>query len=262
MANFFPSMVLIAAALAGASPTSAQTWQSIEPEASATHRATLERFVADYSLDPMAEPIRFGLEVDGYRFHVEPVDGGFELRDGFGGHELFYFTLDRETLYLLDQGVWNGLTAMAAATSADVTPLDLLKTDGYVEPDDYLGKTRRLIDHFWTRGLPEVTNFGMAHARVVHGAPATALYYDAGLRSAVYEIPAGVGREQAPTIQVPFPRMIIIISGKSEGEMDGNQFTAEAGQMLFSPPNIPVTFWNASNTEGLSLVWLMWGEAN
>lgn len=253
-------MALAALALVTTAPLAAQTWQSEEPEAAVTHRATLERFVADYAKDPMAEPVRFGLEVDGIRFHVEPVDGGFELRDGFGGHELFYFTMNRETLNLLDQGVWNGLTAMGAATSADITPLDLLQTEGFEEPENYTGMTRRLIGHFWTRGLPEVTNFGLANARVVHGAPATALYYDAGIRSAVYEVPAGLGKEQAPRMAVPFPRMVIIIKGSAEGEMAGNAFSAREGQMLFSPPNIPVQFWNASDSENLQFVWLMWGE--
>ncbi|XUU59734.1 cupin domain-containing protein [Erythrobacter sp. HA6-11] len=261
MANLFPSLALaLASAVAVSTPALAQEWQNIEPEAAVTHRATLDRFVADYSNDPMAEPVRFGLEVEGHRFHVEPVEDGFELRDGFGGHELFYFTMSRETLNLLDQGVWNGLTAMAAATSADVTPLDVLQTEGFEEPDDYTEITRKLIGHFWSRGIPEVTNFGLAHARVVHGAPATALYYDKDFRSAVYEIPSGLGREQAPTMQVPFPRMIILIKGAAEGEMDGNPFTAKAGQMLFSPPNIPVTFWNASDEEPMSFVWLMWGD--
>lgn len=30
--------------------------------------------------------------------------------------------------------------------------------------------------------------------------------------------------------------------------------------MVFSPPDIPVTFWNASDDETLSFVWLMWGD--
>ena len=67
------------------------------------------------------------------------------------------------------------LAELAAATSADKTPLDVLHTEGYEEPANYTGMTRRLIGHFWTRGLPEITNFGLAHARVVHGAPATAV---------------------------------------------------------------------------------------
>ena len=259
MANLTIRTLTVSLALIAA-PLGAQTWKNIEPEAAVTHQSTLERFVSDYAQDPMAEPVRFGIEVEGHRFHVEPVADGFELRPGFGEHQLFYFTLNRETLNLLDQGVWNGLTAMAAATSADVTPLDILQTEGFVEPENYAEVTRRLIGHFWSRGLPEITTFGMANARVVHGAPATGLYYDKDFRSAVYEVPAGLGREQAPTIQVPFPRMIILIKGEAEGEMDGNAFSAKAGQMLFSPPNIPVTFWNASDEEPVQFVWLMWGD--
>ena len=147
MANRFATALLASALVS--SPAWAQEWKNREPDPATTHEATLERFVTDYARDPMAEPVRFGIEVEGIRYRVEPVGDGFELHRGFGDHELFYFTMDRETLNLLDQGVWNGLTAMAAATSADITPLMIEETDGFEEPENYTGMTRRLIGHFW-----------------------------------------------------------------------------------------------------------------
>lgn len=250
-----------AAIMACSSPALAQ---NREPAPDVTIAATLDRFVEDYSADPMARPITFGIEVDGFRWRVtvEEHDETIraEMHEGFGDEELFYFSAGRETLNLLDQGIWNGLTAMGAATSADETPLDVLATENYVRPDDYDAVLRRLIFHFWTRGMPETVRFGPPHARVVHGAPAAALYYDEDFRSAVYHVPAGLGREQAPTLAVPFPRMVIIIAGSAEGEIDGEPFTAAQGEMMFAPPNLPVTFWNASNEDTLSFVWLMWGD--
>ena len=105
-----------------------------------------------------------------------------------------------------------------------------------------------------------VVPIASVHSRVVHGAPAVALYYDRHFRSAVYHVPAGLGRDQAPTLTVPFKRMVLVISGAGEGVMGNESFTMKAGDMVLSPPYIPVTFWNASDEKPLSFVWLMWGD--
>ena len=261
MTNLIKQAVLAAALLSSTTPALAQ---NVEPSERTVIEPILQRFVADYEHDPMASDITFGIEVADMRWTIvsASTDGQRDvtITDGFNDRELFYFKLDRETLNLLDQGVWNGLTAMGAATSADKTPLDILYTDGFEKAADHDATTRRLIFHFWTRGLPEKVQFSQRNSRVVHGAPATALYYDEDFRSAVYFIPAGLGREQAPTIAVPFPRMILITAGSAAGEIDGSAFTAKAGDMLFAPANLPVTFWNASSAETLSFVWLMWGK--
>jgi len=238
--------------------------QNREPEQRAVLEPIIERFADDYANDPMAVDAVFGIDIDGQRWTVNSSGKSGErvvtLFDGFGEREMLYFTASVETLNLLDQGVWNGLTAMGAATSADLTPLDILTTEGYAKPDNYDALVRPLIAHFWTRGTPEVIPYGVQHSRVVHGAPATALYYDKDFRSAVYHIPGGLGREQAPTLTVPFPRMVIVTAGEAIGEIGDQPFSAKAGEMVFSPPNIPVTFWNGSDDETLSFVWLMWGD--
>lgn len=253
-------LALAACAVVG-SPVAAQ---NREPTRQEVLEPILNRFVHDYEQDPMAMEIEFGIEIGEMRWLVSSKQVGGSRRiaisEGFGAQELFYFKLDRETLNLLDQGVWNGLTAMGAAFSSDKTPLDILTTDGYQKPEDYDEKIRRLIFHFWTKGFPETVSFSPANSRVVHGAPATALYYDKNFRSAVYFVPAGLGPEQAPTIAVPFPRMILVIDGSAEGKINDQPFSAKAGEMIFSPPNLPVTFWNASQDKPLSFVWLMWGD--
>ena len=238
--------------------------QNREPAPIQIIEPILDRFVSDYERDPLAQDITFGIEIEGLRWRVTSELDGEErsvtLQRGFGDAPLMYFTATMETLNLLDRGVWNGLTAMGAATSADLTPLDILTTPDYQKPADYDAQIRPLIFHFWTRGLPEVVPFGVERSRVVHGAPASALYYDEDFRSAVYHVPAGLGREQAPTLSVPFKRMVIVIAGAAEGEIGDEPFTAQAGDMILAPPNIPVTFWNASSDETLSFVWLMWGK--
>ncbi|NQX95688.1 MAG: hypothetical protein HRT64_12360 [Erythrobacter sp.] len=238
--------------------------QNREPSAEAVIEPILERFVADYRQDPLAQNITFGLEVEGMRWRVtsrqSPNDREVSLEERIGDEPMLYFTANRETLNLLDQGVWNGLTAMRAATSADVTPLDILTTEGYERRANYDATIRPLIFDFWTRGTPEIVTFSAANTRVVHGAPATGLYYDRDFPSAVYQVPAGLGRDQAPTLTMPFKRMALVICGSGEGVMGDTSFTMKAGEMILSPPNIPVSFWNASDKEPLSFVWLMWGE--
>lgn len=238
--------------------------QNREPSPRTVIEPILERFTRDYEGDPLAQDIVFGIEVDGMRWHVTSEIGNgarqVELHDGFPATDMFYFKTDREALNLIDQGVWNGLTAMGAATSKDPTPLEILATEGYVRGPEYNAAIRPLIFHFWTRGAPENIPFNAENSRVIHGAPAVALYYDKDFRSAIYHVPAGLGRDQAPTLTVPFKRMVIVISGSAKGVMGDKEFTMDEGEVVLSPPNIPITFWNASDEENLSFVWLMWGD--
>ncbi|MEM1132083.1 MAG: hypothetical protein AAGH53_04035 [Pseudomonadota bacterium] len=261
MPSFLSHILIALSLLTTASPVVAQ---SINPPERMVVENILQRFVEDYNEDPMAIDATFGIEVGEDRWHVvstTSADGrDTRLIDGFGSTEMMYYTLNRETLHLLDRKVWNGLTAMAAATSADVTPLSVLYTADYKKPDNYDQFFRRVTFHFWNRGYPEVTRYGPENSRVAHGAPATVLYYDGGFRSAVYHVPAGLGPEQAPTLAAPFPRMIIVLSGLVEGEMGGKAFSAKPGEMFLTPPNIPAKFWNASNDETLSFVWVAWGD--
>ncbi|MBO6526948.1 hypothetical protein [Erythrobacter sp.] len=243
---------------------SAAAAQNVNPAEQVVTAEILKRFVDDYNSDPMAIDATFGIEVGEHRWRVtsKMIDNerSTSLDEGFGAAEMMYYTLDQETLHLIDRKVWTGLTAMAAATSADETPLEVEFTSGYEQPADYEEIFRRLTFHFWNRGFPEITRYGPENSRIAHGAPATVLYYDKAFRSAVYHVPAGLGKDQAPTLAAPFPRMIIVLSGAVEGEMGEHNFVAKPGEMFLTPPNIPVTFWNASKDETLSFVWIAWGE--
>lgn len=76
----------------------------------------LERFVADYERDPLAQDITFGGVIDELRWRVNSradADGRrVTLEEGFGDEPMLYFKASRETLNLIDKGVWNGLTAL------------------------------------------------------------------------------------------------------------------------------------------------------
>ncbi len=257
------SLILSASLAAIALPTSANA-QIREPLARDTIEATLERFVANYRIDPSAVDTKFGIEVDSHRWRVISRKNGdrrtVTLERDFGDDTFFYFKTDRETLNLIDQGIWSALTGMGSENAAGETPMDILFTEGYEKPADYEATSRRLLFHFWTKGFPEIVPYRTQNSRVVHGAPASVLYYDKNFRSAAYHVPAGLGREQAPITAAPFPRMVIVISGTAEGESEGNKFTAEAGEMFFMAPDVSNHFWNASDEEVLSFIWVMWGD--
>lgn len=221
----------------------------------------LQRFVEDYAQDPMQSSLVFGLEVDGRRWHVisDASRQHVELRDGFPDQPLFYFTLSRELLERIDQGRISGLTAMAAETSEQVTPLDVLPANGFERPDDYDAVLRPLIFHFWTRGRPETVPLGREHSRVVHGAPGTVMYYADGFRSAVYNVPPNVGPDAAPTMTVPFPRILVVLQGTMNGIVGGEAFSIGSGEMVFLPPGVPAQVWNERD-ELLQMMFLMFGE--
>ncbi|NNE05566.1 MAG: hypothetical protein HKN15_07585 [Xanthomonadales bacterium] len=224
----------------------------------------LQRFVDDYARDPMATSITFGIEIDGQRWHVvSDADGAapatVEMHNGFPELPVFYFTASGEILKQIDQGAISGLTAMGAATSDQATPLDVLYTDGYQRPADYDAILRPLIFHFWTRGLPETIPLGIQHSRAIHGAPAVVMYYDKDFRSAVYHVPPRLGRDMAPTLTVPFPRVLVVMSGTMTGTVGAHDFMISHGELVFLPPNIPAQLWNDGD-EPLQFMFLMFGD--
>ncbi|GAB5534845.1 MAG: hypothetical protein Rubg2KO_10940 [Rubricoccaceae bacterium] len=234
---------------------------------STTTRAILERYASDYANDPMAQTVTFGIDVDGERWHViseRDADGEHrvQFRDGLPDEPTFYFTLTRETLDKLNSGDLGGITASGASTSADKTPLDSEDMDGFERPDwaEWDPIIRPLIFHFWTRGTPEIIPFGIQHSRIIHGAPATGLYYFKDFRSAVYHIPPGIPDDVAPTMTVAYPRLLVILEGSMKGHVGGNEFTAKAGEMVMLPSNVPAWFNNDQADTVLSLVWLMFGD--
>lgn len=221
----------------------------------------LLRFVHDYAADPMQATITFGIEIDGKRWHVasDREAGTATLEAGFPDRPMFYFTTTGTMLERIDRGAISGLTAMAAEHSGQLTPLDVLPHGDYQRTEDYDRMLRPLIFHFWTRGQPETVPLGVEHSRVVHGAPGTVMYYADGFRSAVYNVPPGLGRDQAPTMTIPFPRVLVVMSGTMTGTVGGHAFSIEAGNMVFIPPGVAAQVWNDRDVP-LQMMFLMFGD--
>ena len=246
----------------------------VEAAGEKSARDILDAYVADFRHDPAAQTeITFGVRVSGegggdWQVVVagKKAKGGeafdVSLEDGFPDKPCVYYTIDVPTLRKIDAGQLNALTAMAKAFSTDVTPMDIEATDGFVPPnEDFF--TKEFVPftfHFWTRGIPEIVPFAADLTRKTHGAHATIFYYEKGLRSAWGQIRKGDHVNADPRMQTnPFPSMLIVLTGKFDGRLDGKHVVLEKGQMVFIPPGMTHEFWNESD-EPAEIVLLMFGE--
>jgi len=231
----------------------------------------LSSYVEDFRSDPAAaEPIVFGIRIsgeDGGEWQV--MVGG--KKDGAGAYQVelgrglprnpsAFYTLDLATLRKIDSGEVNALTAMGRARASDPAPMDIDFAAGFEPAADFIARFIPLSFHFWTRGLPEVVNFGRSHSREVHGANMVVLYYQEGLRSAWAQIEKGQHVNEDPEDQSnPFPTMIIGIRGKALAKIGGKEIRLQAGQMSFIPAGVSHEAWNPYD-EPAEIIILMFGE--
>ena len=229
--------------------------------------AILERYVADYHHDVMAQNGTFGVRVDGEWWHVTTTGttaGGtpesVTLHRGEPSEPTYYFWTDIETLRRLDEGTLNAGTAMAKAFSTDVTPLDADVMEGFTPDEAFLDRLFKNIFHFWVRGVPEILPFGEAHTRSTHGADAVIFYYQPGLRSGWFSMKKGQHVNEDEAMQTnPFPSMVLVTAGTGMARIGGIEVELRAGQRLFIPPNVTHEFWNP-HEKPVEGVLLMFGD--
>ncbi len=231
----------------------------------------LRSYVEDFRSDPAAgAPCIFGISIQGptpSEWHViasgrKSADGRFEveLRKGSPTEPAAIYVTDRETLGKIDRGEMNALTAMGKARSSDTAPMDISLTPGFQPNEDFLAALLPLTFHFWTRGFPEIVNFGPTAGREVHGATMVVLYYQKGLRSAWGQIRKGQRVNADPKDQVnPFPTMMIGIRGRAMLRVGGVEKIMNAGQMIFVPPGTAHEAWNPFD-EPAEVIILMFGD--
>jgi hypothetical protein len=228
-------------------------------------------FVEDFRSDPAAgEPFVFGVVVkgpEGGDWHVvvsgrgeKGETAGVELRKGLPTSPSVLYTLDLTTLRKIDSGEMNALTSMGKARASDLAPMDIELMPGFRPDPAFFGRFIPFTFHFWTRGFPEVVNFGKLHSREVHGANAVIFYYQRGLRSAWAQIEKGQHVNSDPKDQTnPFPTMIIGIRGRAVAKIGGVEKEFHAGQMVFIPAGVTHEAWNPYD-EPAEIILLMFGE--
>ena len=170
------------------------------------------------------------------------------------------FRLEKSFDIKIERGELNALTAMARTHGGETAPMDIGVTPGYEPGPDFGARFVPLSFHFWTRGLPERVPFHGGLSRVVHGANAVAFYYQKGFRSAWYQVTKSQHINQDPQDQTnPFPSMFIMLRGKAQAKIGGNEVTFSANEMMFVPAGVTHEFWNPHD-EPAEMILLMFGE--
>lgn len=235
-------MRILIMAAAAAALTVGPAWAQTD-----ARQSVIERFAADYATDGYNDrAVTFGVEVEGAWWTVDLQPGGAgSVRPGQPSAPTFYFTLDNETLQRLDQRSMNALTAMARAWQDDPTPMDIETMEGFQPDGAFMGWAIPFIFHFWTRGTPEVIPFASDTTRFTHGAQASILYYQPGLRSGFIEIRPGqhANREERDQAN-PFPSIFIFTEGRVRARIGGESLVLNGGEAIFVPANVPHEFWN------------------
>jgi mannose-6-phosphate isomerase-like protein (cupin superfamily) len=256
----------ILAALLGTLSVSAR--ESVDSR-SAEH--ILRAYVADFRSDPAAaDPITFGIKVGGEgggEWHVlvggkKGADGAYQVDLGRGlpTDPAALYTLDLATLRKVDSGEINALTAMGRARSSDPAPMDIELMEGFEPTPEFLGRFIPFTFHFWTRGFPEVVDFGRTNSREVHGANMVVFYYQEGLRSAWAQIEKGQRVNADPQDQSnPFPTMLIGIKGRAMARVGGKELQLQAGRMAFIPAGVSHEAWNPYD-DPAEVIILMFGK--
>ncbi len=233
-----------------------------------TTEEIIESYVEDFRSDRFAaEPMLFGIRVpDEGEWHVR-VTGeqhgdtwGVELHEGAAPTPTFVYRVESETLRAVESGELNPITAQGKAFSDDYAPMEVLQMEGYQPTMEQYAAVNPFSFHFWTRGFPEMIPFGEENTRKLHGSNVVGFYYEPGLRTIYSRIEPGETIRDDPREQaMPFPILIIVMSGTAEGRVDGERVTAPAGNAIFVPPFAPHVWWNELQ-EPAEAILVMFGE--
>src|SRR5690606_11511745 len=101
-----------------------------------------------------------------------------------------------------------------------------------------------LAFHFWNRDWPEIIPFGDGETREVHGAQATVLYYGQGVRTAWYQLEAGMHINADPADRTnPFATLVVVTRGPISARLGGVDRLLSEVTAVFIPAGMPHEFW-------------------
>ncbi len=199
-------------------------------------------------------------EMGGEYHIILPLEGPARLLEGTPASYTFGFETDIETLRRLDRGEWNALTAMGQARGTDPIPLVPKTPQGFEWTPENRGYFIPLLFHFWNRDWPERVLFGEGRTRMVHGGNTTVLYYDEGLRSAWYQVKAGMHINADPADQTnEFHTLVIMSRGAIMCRLGGIERVLREGEAVLIPAGTRHEFWAEPDQYGECII-LMFGE--
>ena len=199
-------------------------------------------------------------EAGGEYHMILPVEGPGRLLEGASQTYDFGFEADIATLRRLDRGEWNAFTAMGQARGTDPIPLMPKTPEGFEWSPENRGYFIPLLFHFWNRDWPETVPFGEGTTRPVHGANSTIFYYDKGLRTAWYQVKAGMHINADPQDQTnEFHTLVIMSRGAVMSRLGGKERVLREGEAVFIPAGMTHEFWAGADQYGEFII-LMFGE--
>lgn len=263
-------LLLLATALIGCSPSPGQQ-EMTESESAGSTGDSGERTVIAM-LESYADawrgseefqlggPVTLGIWVDDQAYTVKLSDSGGTFASGEPLRFDWGFVTDSDTLRRIDGGVLNALTAMGQARASDPIALDVRVPDDFSDSDRIQNFYIPLTLHFWNRDWPEIIRFGDGLTREVHGANTTVLIYDEGLRTAWYQLKAGMHINAKPEDQInDFDTAILVTKGRFGARIGGEEVVLEEGQTVMIPTGVTHEFF-AGDAQYGEFVIIMWGE--
>ena len=202
---------------------------------------------------------QFDIQATGDTWHLSVEPGkSVTISEGPCDSAQYRFSVNPDTLMLIASGGMTGMTAAAKASGTDRAPLDLQLAEGMELTPEVRSQLYTFMQHFFNPTTPEKILLGREHARPVHGAPAVALYYAPGFRSAWYTVKKGE-RLNEPGDTNPFPQAFVIIEGGGSAKIGESTLEVKAGESYYIPPGSDHVLWTDSDNP-LVVIWLAWGE--
>ena len=221
-------------------------------------QALAEHYAGVVTLGPKLV-LQFDLAPEEGMWHVVLAEGQTpEVQVGPHADARFVFVLSRETLARLHAGDVAPLTAAGRAHIMDPAPLDFRLGAGVTLTPAVYAELIAFTQRFFNTSEPRRILLGEAHARIVHGGHAVAMFYDPGFRSAWYLLRQGE-RLNAPGDTNPYPQAFVFLSGEGRAKIGEHEITVRANEAYHIPPHTEHIVWNDC-AEPLTLLFMAWGE--
>lgn len=216
----------------------------------------LRGFAADYRNDPMAINSVFGIKVgeDWWTITVKRRQQPYS-RDGkltfhrLGPHEVtltsgqpaaptWYFDIaSPDVLKSIAAGEINAGTAAMRSFGSDRVGVSMEAMDGFEIGPGAVADMYHAMNHFWTKGVPEVTYFERDKSLPTHGAAAVALHGYKDRRIAWFSIGPEEAANDDPRLESgQVPNLFIVTKGRGRAIIGERELELREGMSVFIPP--------------------------
>ncbi|MGB5315599.1 MAG: cupin domain-containing protein [Robiginitalea sp.] len=226
----------------------------------------LQGFVESYKTDNMAQTITFGVLVENDWWYVaaKRTQESYKVGDkkqytfhDFSPHEVslhkgkpstptwYFHFADKTVLDNIDQQKWTAATASAQSFGSDVVGLNIRDMDGFSSGIKEAAIAYEVMEHFWKKGMAEITYFKRDGSLPTHGVDHVGLYTMKDKRIGWFSI----GPEQAANTERGLdkgqvPNLFIVTKGKGRAEFGDEVVDLEPGMSIFIPQYVKHVIYN------------------